>query len=101
MQSLTYLLLRRMRLPLIVLMSTYALTILGLVLIPGDLVDNGIHVVGGGALLRGLDEVLGKATGLEVKSVDDPLTCVARGTSEYLDYLDDSHPTLESDEHDY
>lgn len=35
MQSLTYLLLRRMRLPLIVLMSTYALTILGLVLIPG------------------------------------------------------------------
>ena len=66
-----------------------------------DLVDNGIHIVGGGALLRGLDEVLAKATGLEVKSVDDPLTCVARGTSEYLDYLDDWHQTLESDEDEY
>ncbi len=66
-----------------------------------DLVDNGIHLVGGGALLRGLDEVLAKATGLEVKSVDDPLTCVARGTSEFLDYLDEWHSTLESDEDEY
>jgi len=63
-----------------------------------DLVDNGIHMAGGGALLRGLGQVLGKATGLDVKVVDDPLTCVARGTSECLDYLDDIHPTLESDE---
>jgi rod shape-determining protein MreB len=66
-----------------------------------DLVDNGVHLAGGGALLRGLDQVLAKATGLEVRVVDDPLTCVARGTSEYLDYLDDWHATLESDEDEY
>ena len=66
-----------------------------------DLVDNGIHMAGGGALLRGLDQVLSKATGLDVKVVDDPLTCVARGTSEYLDYLDDWHTTLESDQDEY
>ncbi len=66
-----------------------------------DLVDNGIHLVGGGALLRGLDVVLSKATGLDVRVADDPLTCVARGTSEFLDYLDDWLVTLESDEDDY
>ncbi len=66
-----------------------------------DLVDNGIHLAGGGALLRGLDEVLAKATGLDVTVVDDPLTCVARGTSEYLDYLDEWQHTLESDQDDF
>ncbi|MBW7905212.1 MAG: rod shape-determining protein [Phycisphaerae bacterium] len=66
-----------------------------------DLVDNGVHLAGGGALLRGLDQVLAKATGLDVRIVEDPLTCVARGTSEYLDYLDDWHSTLESDEDEY
>jgi len=66
-----------------------------------DLVDNGIHLAGGGALLRGLDQVLAKSTGLDVRVVDDPLTCVARGTAEYLDYLDDWHATLESDEDEY
>jgi rod shape-determining protein MreB len=66
-----------------------------------DLVDNGIHVVGGGALLRGLDQVISKATGLDVRVVDDPLTCVARGTSEYLDYLDEWQETLESDEDEF
>jgi len=62
-----------------------------------DLVDNGIHVAGGGALLNGLDDVLAKATGLNVTIVEDPLSCVARGTSEYLDHLD-WYATLESDE---
>lgn len=66
-----------------------------------DLVDNGITVVGGGALLSGLDQVLAKATGLDVRIADDPLTCVARGTSEYLDYLDEWRETLESDEDDF
>ena len=66
-----------------------------------DLVDNGLHMVGGGALLRGIDQVLGKATGLDVKIADDPLTCVAQGTSEYLDYLDEWQDTLESDQDDF
>jgi rod shape-determining protein MreB and related proteins len=66
-----------------------------------DLVDNGIHLAGGGALLRGLDVVLAKASGLDVKIADDPLTCVARGTSEYLDHLDEWHDTIESDQDEY
>lgn len=66
-----------------------------------DLVDNGIHMAGGGSLLRGLDEVLSKATGLDVKVVDDPLSCVARGTSAYLEHLDDWARTLESDDDEY
>ncbi len=66
-----------------------------------DLVDNGIHLAGGGALLRGLDQVLGKASGLDVKVADDPLTCVARGTAEYLENLDEWGQTIESGEDEY
>ena len=63
-----------------------------------DLVENGVHMAGGGALLRGLDEVLSKATGLRCMLVDDPLSCVARGTSVYLENLADWKDTMESDE---
>ncbi len=66
-----------------------------------DLVDNGVHLAGGGALLRGLADVMSKATGLDVKVVDDPLTCVARGTAEYLNHLDEWRETIESDEDEY
>ena len=66
-----------------------------------DLVDNGIHVAGGGGLLSGMDEVLAKATGLDVRLVDEPLTCVARGTSDYLDHLDEWRQTIESDQDEY
>ncbi len=63
-----------------------------------DLVENGVHMAGGGSLLRGLDEVLSKATGLRCMLVDDPLSCVARGTSVYLENLADWKDTMESDE---
>jgi len=53
-----------------------------------DLIDNGIHICGGGALLRGMDTVLANATGLKVQRVEDPLSCVARGTSVYLENLE-------------
>jgi rod shape-determining protein MreB len=53
-----------------------------------DLIDNGIHICGGGSLLRGIDELLSNATGLKVQRVQDPLSCVARGTSVYLDSLE-------------
>ena len=45
-----------------------------------DIVDNGIVLTGGGALLSGLDAAIREATGLPVMVADDPLTCVARGT---------------------
>ena len=62
-----------------------------------DLVDNGISLAGGGALLRGMPQVITKATGLDCRLADDPLTCVARGTAIYLENLDEWGPTLESD----
>jgi len=65
-----------------------------------DLVENGITLAGGGALLRGIDVVLSTATGLEVRVADDPLTCVARGTSMYLENLEEwkDSDALESDD---
>ena len=66
-----------------------------------DLVDNGIALAGGGALLRGMDTVLSNATGLDVTIADDPLTCVARGTAVYLENLEDWKATMESDEDEF
>jgi rod shape-determining protein MreB len=62
-----------------------------------DLVDNGIVLCGGGALLRGIDIVLSESTGLDVRVAEDALTCVARGTSIYLDHLEEWKATMESD----
>jgi len=66
-----------------------------------DLVDNGITLAGGGALLRGMDTVLSNATGLQVRVADDPLTCVARGTAVYLENLEIWKDTMESDEDEF
>jgi rod shape-determining protein MreB and related proteins len=52
-----------------------------------DIVDKGIVMTGGGALLRGLDQLLRKETNLPVMVADDPLTCVARGAGKVLDQL--------------
>ena len=53
-----------------------------------DLVDRGIVLAGGGALLRGLPELLKQETELPINIADDPLTCVVRGTGVYLEELD-------------
>jgi rod shape-determining protein MreB len=50
-----------------------------------DIVDQGIVLTGGGALLDGIDEVLRQATGLPVTVADNPLTCVALGTGRALE----------------
>ncbi|GAA0451383.1 MULTISPECIES: rod shape-determining protein [Sphingomonas] len=50
-----------------------------------DIVDQGIVLTGGGALLHGLDEVLRDETGLPVSVAEDPLTCVALGTGRALE----------------
>ncbi|MET1112634.1 MAG: rod shape-determining protein [Allosphingosinicella sp.] len=52
--------------------------------IAADLVDQGMVLTGGGALLSGMDEVLRNETGLPVEVGDDPLTCVARGIGRVL-----------------
>ncbi|MGC8559519.1 MAG: rod shape-determining protein [Phycisphaerae bacterium] len=53
-----------------------------------DLVETGIMLAGGGSLLRGIDKVIHQATGLPVRIAEDPLTCVARGTSVFLENLE-------------
>lgn len=50
-----------------------------------DIVDKGIVMTGGGALLHNLDVVLREATGLPVFVADDPLSCVALGTGKVLE----------------
>lgn len=50
-----------------------------------DIVDKGIIMTGGGALLRDFDVVLRKATGLPVSVAEDSLNCVANGTGEVLE----------------
>ena len=58
----------------------------------------GIPIIG--ALLRGLTTVISHATGLDVRLAEDPLTCVARGTSVYLENLELWKDTMESDADD-
>jgi rod shape-determining protein MreB len=54
----------------------------------GDIVDRGIMLTGGGALLRGLDALIREETGLPVTIADDPLSAVVRGAGMALDQLD-------------
>jgi rod shape-determining protein MreB len=52
-----------------------------------DIVDKGIVLTGGGALLGNLDYVLRHSTGLPVSIAEDPLTCVALGTGRALEEM--------------
>jgi rod shape-determining protein MreB and related proteins len=53
-----------------------------------DIIERGIMLTGGGALLRGLDRLLSLATGIPVHVADDPLSCVAIGTGRALEEFD-------------
>lgn len=53
-----------------------------------DIVDRGIVLAGGGALLRNLDILLREQTGLPIIIADDPLFCVVKGSGSVLDKLD-------------
>lgn len=46
----------------------------------GDILKNGLYLSGGGSLLRGFNDLIGKEIGVKTVLVDDPLTCVVRGT---------------------
>ena len=53
-----------------------------------DIIDHGITLTGGGALLRGLDQLIHKETGMPVFIAEYPLDCVAEGTGKILENLD-------------
>jgi rod shape-determining protein MreB and related proteins len=53
-----------------------------------DIVDKGIVLTGGGALLKGLDLLLRQETNLPITVAEDPLSCVVLGTGKVLDELD-------------
>ncbi|MCM0755765.1 rod shape-determining protein [Desulfovibrio aminophilus] len=53
-----------------------------------DIVDRGIVLTGGGALLRGLDALLQHETQLPITVVDDPLTAVVKGSGKALEHID-------------
>ncbi len=53
-----------------------------------DIVERGIVAVGGGSLLRGIDRLIEKETGIRVIRAEDPLTCVAKGAGKALEKID-------------
>jgi len=53
-----------------------------------DIMDKGIHISGGGALLKNIEKLITKVTGVPATIADDPLFCVARGTGIVLENLD-------------
>ncbi|OGF74084.1 rod shape-determining protein [Candidatus Giovannonibacteria bacterium RIFCSPHIGHO2_02_43_16] len=53
-----------------------------------DIIDQGIVMTGGSSLLRNLDELVYRSTGVKAKIADEPLLCVAKGTGIALEHLD-------------
>ena len=64
----------------------------------GDIAERGMVLTGGGALLRDLDLLLMKETGLPVVISENPLTCVVRGSGIALEKLDDPFTGIFADE---
>jgi cell shape determining protein, MreB/Mrl family len=60
----------------------------------GDILRRGIHICGGGSLLRGIDHLISRELSVMTTAVDDPLTCVVRGTGVAVENLDKYIPLL-------
>ncbi len=66
----------------------------------GDVMHRGVHLAGGGALIRGFAEVLGEETKIPVYIADEPMTCVVRGTGIILENVIKFKDILIKDEND-
>ncbi len=53
-----------------------------------DISEKGIVMAGGGCLIEGLDKLIAKRTGLDVRIADDAVSCVAKGTGQSLEHMD-------------
>jgi len=65
-----------------------------------DLMDHGLVLCGGGALLRRMDRYIAEQTGLPVRVTAEPLTAVAKGTLICMEHLDQWRSALESSDDD-
>lgn len=65
-----------------------------------DIIEQGIVIAGGGALLRGLDDVITQTTQIRTRVADDPLTAVVRGTGIVLEDLESLQEVLLPSVHD-
>lgn len=63
-----------------------------------DIIDHGIMLTGGGAMLRGLDRLISKETGINVLIAENPLDCVAVGTGRVLEDIDRLRDVLSNGE---
>ncbi len=62
----------------------------------GDMLKQGIYLCGGGALLRGIEDLVERETSVATEVVDDPLTCVARGLGQLVDHFDSHRQLIEN-----
>jgi len=64
-----------------------------------DIIKRGIYLTGGGALLRDIDRLIAKSTGIPVRVAEDPLTAVVRGAGIVLENLDEYYEIILSGDH--
>ncbi|MBR6735918.1 MAG: rod shape-determining protein [Oscillospiraceae bacterium] len=62
-----------------------------------DIIDHGITLTGGGAMLRGLDKLITAETGIDVHIAEEPLDCVAKGTGKVLEDIDKLRDVLDEE----
>lgn len=62
----------------------------------GDMLKQGIYLCGGGAMLRGLDQLIEKEVAVTTEVVNDPLTCVARGLGHIVDNFEEHREFVEN-----
>ncbi len=66
-----------------------------------DIIDSGITLAGGGAMLRGLDRLINEETGIPVYIAERPLDCVVDGTGKLLENIEELHDVLNGNDNSY